>query len=76
MKFDWLRDDLKGSHLLCLVEHRSLFFRGTLSAEKGGKRFWQPFPEGELKEVSADLKSAQRQCEEMVSSEASAYINI
>jgi hypothetical protein len=76
MKFEWLCDDLKGNHLLCRVEHRSLFFRGTLSPVKGGKRLWQPFPKGELQEVSADLKSAQRQCEEIVSSAASADINI
>jgi hypothetical protein len=76
MKFEWLRDDRKGNHLLCLAEQRSLFFRGTLSSERGGKRLWQPFPEGELQEVSADLKKAQRQCEEIVSSVASADIGI
>jgi hypothetical protein len=66
MKFEWLLDDLKGNHLLCLKRDRSSFFRGTLSPECHGKRFWQPFPEGEPHEVSADLQTAQRQCEAMV----------
>ncbi len=66
MKFEWLKDDLKGNHLLCLAGERSLFFRGTLLSEDRGRRFWEPFPKGERQEVSGDLKSAQRRCEVMV----------
>lgn len=76
MKFEWLRDEVKDHHLLCLAEHRSLFFRGTLSAEKEGKRFWQAFPSGELREVSPDLKRAQRQCEEIAYSRARANVEM
>jgi hypothetical protein len=63
MKFQWLKDDLKDNHLLCIATNRSLFFRGTLSAEYNGKRLWRSFPKGEPQEVYGDLESAQRQCE-------------
>ncbi|SEL27012.1 hypothetical protein SAMN05216387_107138 [Nitrosovibrio tenuis] len=63
MKFQWLKDDLKDNHLLCIATNRSLFFRGTLSPEFEGKRLWQPFPKGEPQEVHGDLVSAQRRCE-------------
>jgi hypothetical protein len=66
MKFEWLKDDLKDNHLLCIATNRSLFFRGTLSPECNGKRWWQPFPEGEPQEVYGDLPRAQRHCEAMV----------
>ena len=66
MKFQWLKDDLKGNHLLCLEGHRSLFFRGMLCAKDNGRRLWQPFPKGEPLEVYGDLESAQRCCEAMV----------
>ena len=67
MKFQWLKDDLKDNHLLCVTADRCLFFRGTLSAEDNGKRLWRPFPEGEPQEVHGDLESARRQCEVMLS---------
>ena len=67
MKFEWLKDDVKGNYLLCIAGYRSLFFRGTLSREHNGKRFWQPFPKGEPREVYGDLMRAQRHCETMCS---------
>ena len=66
MEFQWLKDDLKDNYLLCVSTNRSLFFRGTLSAEHNGKRLWQPFPKGKPQEVYGDLKSAQHQCEAMI----------
>ena len=57
MKFEWLKDEVKGNYLLCLTGYRSLFFRGTLSPEDNGKRFWQPFPKGESREIG-DLDTA------------------
>jgi hypothetical protein len=66
MKFEWLNDGLKGNHLLCVVQYRSVFFRGTLSSEYNGKRLWRPFPNGDPQEIYGDLLSAQRYCEAMV----------
>jgi hypothetical protein len=66
MKFEWLLDELKGNHLLCLKSESALFFRGTLSREDSGRRIWQSFPEREPTEVSGDLEIARRQCEEFV----------
>lgn len=66
MQFEWLRDDLKDNHLLCLRRDRSVFFRGTLSPEDNGKRFWKPFPTGEPQEVCGNLQAAKRRCEAMV----------
>lgn len=66
MEFEWLKDELKGNYLLCLSRYRSLFFRGTLSLEENGCRFWQPFPRGEAQEICGDLESAQRCCEATV----------
>ena len=63
MESEWIWDDHKGNHLLCIVRQRCLFFRGTLSSEKNGKRVWQPFPEGEPQEVAGDLQSAKEYCE-------------
>jgi hypothetical protein len=66
MKFEWLKDDLKDNHLLCVAGYRSVFFRGTLSQEYNGKRLWRPFPNGDPQEVYGDLQRAQRYCEAMV----------
>lgn len=66
MFFEWLLDDLKGNHILCLTRERCLFLRGTLSPEGNGKRLWQPFPDGEPTEVCGNLEIARHQCEEMV----------
>lgn len=66
MKFEWLLDDLKDNHLLCIKRDRASFFRGTLSPEVNGRRFWRPFPEAEPQEVCGDLQVAKRHCEAMV----------
>lgn len=66
MKFEWLQDEVNDTHFLCLKRDRGLFFRGKLSGEISGRRFWYPFPEGEPKEVPGDLQIARRRCESMV----------
>jgi hypothetical protein len=68
MKFEWLKDAPTGNYLLCVAQHRSAFFRGTLSPEYNGKRLWRPFPNGDPQEVCGDLQRAQRCCEAMVES--------
>jgi hypothetical protein len=67
MQFEWLLDEVKGHHLLCVQRERSVFLCGTLSREDDGRRFWQPFSAGaSCEEVYGDLQTAKRQCETIV----------